>query len=120
MFSTKSPERDKTPRRFLMVDLKQRGLHPGHMITDEPKAHLAARRQMGRSIKHTLAKRLNNRAENSHLPPWPRLLDWASVKSLWGNRYYLAITARVSAPVRRYWHLFSVPSKMVIHATYNR
>ena len=38
------------------------------MITDKLKSYGAARKDMGLGIDHRQHKRLNNRAENSHLP----------------------------------------------------
>ncbi|TDQ33803.1 DDE superfamily endonuclease [Phyllobacterium brassicacearum] len=59
----------KAARRLLTRLLKKQGLAPKRLITDKLGSYAAARRQIMPSIKHRSHKGLNNRAENSHLPP---------------------------------------------------
>lgn len=58
----------KAAKRLLMRLLKKQGFAPKRMITDKLRSYGAARRQVMPAGEHRSHKRLNNRAENSHLP----------------------------------------------------
>ncbi|GLS31400.1 hypothetical protein GCM10007937_31100 [Mesorhizobium albiziae] len=58
----------KAAKRLLMRLLKKQGSAPKRMITDKLRSYGAARRQVMPAVEHRSHKRLNNRAENSHLP----------------------------------------------------
>ncbi|MHA6645715.1 IS6 family transposase [Mesorhizobium sp. A623] len=58
----------KAAKRLLMRLLKKQGVAPKRMITDKLRSYGAARRQVMPGVEHRSHKRLNNRAENSHLP----------------------------------------------------
>ena len=58
----------KAAKRLLMRLLKKQGAAPKRMITDKLRSYGAARRQVMPAVEHRSHKRLNNRAENSHLP----------------------------------------------------
>jgi putative transposase len=58
----------KAAKRLLTRLLKKQGLPPKRMITDKLRSYGAARRQLMPIVEHRSHKRLNNRAENSHLP----------------------------------------------------
>lgn len=58
----------KAAKRLLMRLLKKQGTAPKRMITDKMRSYGAARRQVMPEVEHRSHKRLNNRAENSHLP----------------------------------------------------
>jgi putative transposase len=58
----------KAAKRVLRRLLKKQGGAPRRMITDKLGSYAAARRQVMPSVEHRSDKRLNNRAENSHLP----------------------------------------------------
>lgn len=55
-------------KRLLKRLLKKQGGPPRRMITDKLGSYAAARRQVMPDVEHRSHKRLNNRAENSHLP----------------------------------------------------
>lgn len=58
----------KAAKQLLMRPLKKQGFAPKRMITDKLRSYGAARRQVMPAVGHRSHKRLNNRAENSHLP----------------------------------------------------
>jgi putative transposase len=61
--------RDTTAaKRLLKRLLRKQGCPPRRMITDKLGSYAAARRQVMPDVEHHSHKRLNNRAENSHLP----------------------------------------------------
>jgi putative transposase len=61
--------RDKRAALKLMRKLlKKHGVAPEHWITDKLPSYGAALRRLGASRRHVTGERLNNRAENSHLP----------------------------------------------------
>jgi len=58
----------KAARRLLTRLLKKQGVAPKRIVTDKLRSYGAARRQVMPRIEHRAHKRLNNRAENSHVP----------------------------------------------------
>jgi putative transposase len=58
----------KAAKRLLKRLLKKQGGPPHRMITDKLGSYAAARRQVMPDVEHRWHKRLNNGAENSHLP----------------------------------------------------
>jgi putative transposase len=58
----------KAAKRLLRRLLKKQGCPPRRMITDKLPSYGAARRQVMPWVDHRSHKRLNNSAENSHLP----------------------------------------------------
>ncbi len=58
----------KAAKRLLKRLLKKQGYPPRRMITDKLGSYAAAQRQIMPAVEHRSHKRLNNRAENSHLP----------------------------------------------------
>jgi putative transposase len=58
----------KAAKRLLKRLLKKQGCPPRRMITDKLGSYAAARCQIMPAVEHRSHKRLNNRAENSHLP----------------------------------------------------
>jgi len=60
-------DKDAAPRLMRKL-LKNHGLVPTSIITDRYRAYDAALRELGLSHMHRRGKRLNNRAESSHVP----------------------------------------------------
>jgi putative transposase len=58
----------KAAKRLLKRLLRKQGCPPRRLITDKLGSYAAAQRQIMPDIEHRSHKRLNNRAENSHLP----------------------------------------------------
>src|SRR5256714_8292021 len=61
--------RDKRAAEKLMRKLlKKQGFAPSHLVTDHLKSYPAAFQEMGLTAVHQRGKRMNNRAESSHVP----------------------------------------------------
>src|SRR5437868_5058912 len=61
--------RDKRAAKKLMRKLlKKHGFAPSRLVTDHLKSYPAAFQEMGLTAVHQRGKRLNNRAESSHVP----------------------------------------------------
>jgi putative transposase len=58
----------KAARRLLTRLLRTQGRPPKRIVTDKLGSYGAARRQLMPNVEHRQHKRLNNRAENSHVP----------------------------------------------------
>ncbi len=58
----------KAAKRLLKRLLKKQGRPPKRLITDKLGSYAAARCQIMPAVEHRSHKRLNNRAENAHLP----------------------------------------------------
>lgn len=58
----------KAAKRLLRRLLKKQGLTPRRIVTDKLRSYGAAMQQIIPGVKHLSHKRLNNRAENSHVP----------------------------------------------------
>ncbi len=63
------PRRDqKAARKLVRKLLKRHGFAPNEVVTDKLPSYAAAFRDVGLLDRHRTGWRLNNRAENSHLP----------------------------------------------------
>jgi len=61
--------RDKRAAKKLMRKLlKKQGFAPSHLVTDHLKSYPSAFQEMGLTAVHQRGKRMNNRAESSHVP----------------------------------------------------
>jgi hypothetical protein len=69
MRSSRPGATPRPPKRLLTRLLKKQGVTPERMITDKLRSYGAARRQVMPDVEHRAHKGLNNRAENSHVPP---------------------------------------------------
>jgi putative transposase len=58
----------KAAKCLLVRLMKKQGCLPKRIVTDKLRSYGAARRQIMPAVEHRSHKRLNNRAENSHLP----------------------------------------------------
>lgn len=62
----------KVAKRLLTRLMRKQGMAPKPVVTDKLPPYGAAKRQVMLSVEHRSHKGLNNRAENSHLPPRKR------------------------------------------------
>lgn len=62
----------KAAKRLLTRLMKKQGCLPKRIVTDKLRSYGAARRHVMPTVEHRSHKGLNNRAENSHLPPRKR------------------------------------------------
>ena len=61
-------ERDKAAAlKFIKKAMKRHG-RPQAIVTDRLRSYGAAMKEIGNAGRHEMGRRLNNRAENSHLP----------------------------------------------------
>ena len=85
----------KAARRLLTRLLKKQGRPPRRMITDKLGSYAAARRQIMPAIEHRSHKRLNNRAENSHVPLRKRERMMQGFRSPGGLQRFIAVFSAV-------------------------
>jgi len=85
----------KAARRLLTRLLKKQGCPPRRMITDKLGSYAAARRQIMPAIEHRSHKRLNNRAENSHVPLRKRERMMQGFRSPGGLQRFIAVFSAV-------------------------
>ncbi|WP_245424196.1 IS6 family transposase [Methylovirgula sp. 4M-Z18] len=105
----------KAARRLLTRLLRKQGCAPKRIITDKLGSYAAARRELMSKVEHRQHKRLNNRAENSHVPirrrermmqgfrSWPGLPRFVSTFSAVRNHFVPSHTQRsaLSTHLRR-------------------
>lgn len=65
------------------------------MITDKLKSYGTAKRKLGLSVQHLAHKRLNNRAENSHLPLRKRERIMQKFRSPGGCQRFVSVFSAV-------------------------
>jgi putative transposase len=85
----------KAAGRLLRRLLKKQGCPPRRMITDKLGSYAAARRQIMPAVEHRPHKRLNNRAENSHVPLRKRERAMQGFRSPGGLQRFVTIFSAV-------------------------
>lgn len=106
-------KRDKRAGKRLLVKLMKRwSFVPKRIITDKLRSYGAAKREVAPGLDHWSHKRLNNRAENSHLPFRKRerlmqgfrspgsLQRFVSVQSATRNRFSVRARRRSTLTIR--------------------
>ncbi len=84
--------RDKRAAKRLLVKLlKRQGWTPRRIVTDKLASYGAARREVAPSIEHRSHRRLNNRAENSHVPLRKRERQMQGFRSAGGLQRFTSI-----------------------------
>jgi putative transposase len=81
--------------RLMRRLLKDQGTAPRVMVTDKLRSYSAAKAELMPGVEHRSHKGLNNRAENSHLPPRRRerrMMRFKSAKS--ARRYCPSLFSR--------------------------
>ncbi|WP_283092718.1 IS6 family transposase [Acetobacter thailandicus] len=81
----------KAARRLL----KKQGIRPARMVTDKLGSYGAARRKLKFVFRHLSHKRLNNRAENSHLPLRKRERIMQKFRSPGGCQRFVSVFSAV-------------------------
>lgn len=89
-------KRDKRAARRLLVKLMRRhGFVPRRMIPDKLPSYGAAKREIAPGLEHRMHKRLNNRAENSHLPFRKRERSMHGFRSPGGLQRFVSIHSAI-------------------------
>ena len=84
--------RDKRAARRLLVGLlKKQGWRPRRIVTDRLPSYGAAKQEVAPSLEHRAHKRLNNRAENSHVPLRKRERQMQGFRSPGGLQRFVSV-----------------------------
>ena len=95
----------KAAKRFFHKLLKGLQLVPRAIVTDKLASYGAAARDVIPDVAHHRARRLNNRAENSHQSTRERERAMRRFKSMRHAQRFLAVHARISNHFRPGRHL---------------
>jgi putative transposase len=95
----------KAAKRFFRKLLKGLQFVPRTIVTDKLASYGAAARDIIPDVAHHRARRLNNRAENSHQPTRERERAMRRFKSMRQAQRFLAVHARISNHFRPGRHL---------------
>ncbi|NHN89966.1 IS6 family transposase [Acetobacter sp. LMG 1627] len=85
----------KAAKRLLRRLLSRQGARPKRMVTDKLRSYGAVRSKLTSSIRHLSHKRLNNRAENSHLPLRKRERIMQKFRSPGGCQRFVSVFSAV-------------------------
>jgi hypothetical protein len=89
-------------KRLLRKLLRKQERAPRVLITDKPKSHAAAKREIMPGVEHRQHKGLNNQAENSHPPPRRREQIMKRLKSPRYVQRFPSIHGRIANVFIRY------------------
>jgi putative transposase len=87
--------------------LEKQGFAPSVVVTDKLRSYSAAFRDIGLSARHEQGLRMNNRAENSHLPIRRRERKFQRFKLAGAAQRFLSIHAAVYNAFNFQRHLIS-------------
>jgi transposase-like protein len=87
--------------------LKNQDVHPTQIVTDKLKSYGAALRELGLGHIHETGKRLNNRAESSHVPIRRRERKMQSFKSQKSAQRFLSTYGPIYNLFNVHRHLIS-------------
>jgi putative transposase len=96
--------------------LNKQGFAPSHLVTDHLKSYPAAFQEMGLTAVHHRGKRMNNRAESSHVPIRRRERKMQGFKSAKSAQRFLSIHGPIYNTFNTCRHLISAAS----HRTFRR
>ncbi len=102
--------RDKTAaRHFFRRLLKTTPTVPRVIVTDKPRSHGAAHRQVTPFVEHRSHKGPNHRAENIHQPTRQRERAMKGFRSIGATQRFLAAFSDISPHFRPRHHLTTTP-----------
>ena len=88
--------RDKrAAKRLLIKLLKRQGWAPRRLVADKLASYGAAKREVAPGMEHRSHKRLNNRAENSHVPLRKRERQMQGFRSAGGLQRFTSVFSAV-------------------------
>ena len=93
--------------RLMRKLLKNQDVHPTQIVTDKLKSYGAALRELGLGHIHETGKRLNNRAESSHVPIRRRERKMQSFKSQKSAQRFLSTYGPIYNLFNLHRHLIS-------------
>jgi len=96
--------------------LKKQGFAPSHLVTDHLKSYPAAFQEMGLTAVHHRGKRMNNRAESSHVPIRRRERKMQGFKSAKSAQRFLSAHGPIYNTFNTCRHLISATN----HRTFRR
>ena len=96
--------------------LKLQGLLPTSIVTDRYRAYDAALRDLGLSRVHRRGKRLNNRAESSHVPIRRRERKMQGFRSAGSAQRFLSSHSAVYDTFNICRHLTTAPTHPILMA----
>ncbi|GAA2569366.1 hypothetical protein GCM10010398_69140 [Streptomyces fimbriatus] len=92
-------------RRFFRRPLTKTRTVPRVIVSDKPRSHAAAYREVMPAVEHRQSKCLNNQAENSHQPTRQRERAMKGFRSMGGAQRFLSAFSGISPHFRLRRHL---------------
>ncbi len=89
----------KAAKRLLIRLLKKQGMAPKRLITDKLRSYGAAKKQIVAHVEHRSHKRLNNRAENSHVPYRKRERMMQRFRSAGALQRFVSMSSAIRNPI---------------------
>ena len=91
--------------------LKKQGFAPSHLVTDHLKSYPAAFQEMRLAAVHHRGKRMNNRAESSHVPIRRRERKMQGFKSAKSAQRFLSAHGPIYNTINTCRHLISAANQ---------
>ena len=108
--------RTRAAKKLMRQLLKKQGFPPSHLITDHLRSYPAAFQELGLTAVHLRGKRMNNRAESSHVPIRRRERKMQGFKSAKSAQRFLSAHAPIYNTFNTCRHLISAAN----HRTFRR
>src|SRR6266496_568254 len=99
--------RKRAAKKLMRKFLKKQGFVPNHLITDHRRSYPAAFQEMGLTAVHHRGKRMNNRAESSHVPIRRRKRKMQGLKSAKSAQRFLSAHGPIYNTFNTCRHLIS-------------
>jgi putative transposase len=106
----------RAAKKLMRKLLKKQGFAPSHLITDHLRSYPAAFQELGLTAVHLRGKRMNNRAESSHVPIRRRERKMQGFKSAKSAQRFLSAHGPIYNTFNTCRHLISAAN----HRTFRR
>src|SRR6266700_2326103 len=106
----------RAAKKLMHKLLKKQGFAPSHLVTDHLKSYSAAFQEMRLTAVHLRGKRMNNRAESSHVPIRRRERKMQGFKSAKSAQKFLSAHGAIYNTFNICRHLISATN----HRTFRR